>query len=44
MEKTEVKIKEYMEYEELFMYFLIPGLCLLLLEVLLANTRLRKIP
>ena len=44
MEKTEVKIKEYMEYEELFMYFLIPGLCFLLLEVLLANTRLRKIP
>ncbi len=44
MEKTEVKIKEYMEYEELFSYFLISGLCLLLLEVLLANTRLRKIP
>ena len=44
MEKTEVEIKEYMEYEELFMYFLIPGLCLLLLEVLLSNTRLRKIP
>ena len=44
MEKTEVKIKEYMEYEELFKYFLIPGLCLLLLEVLFANTRLRKIP
>lgn len=44
MEKTEIKIKEYMEYEELFMYFLIPGLCFLLLEVVLANTRLRKIP
>lgn len=44
MEKTEVKIKEYMEYEELFSFFLIPGLCLLLLEVVLANTRLRKIP
>lgn len=44
MEKTEAKIKEYMEYNELFAFFLIPGLCLLLLEVLLANTRLRKIP
>jgi Ca-activated chloride channel family protein len=44
MEKTEVKIKEYMEYEELFMYFLIPGLCLVLLEAVSANTRLRKIP
>ena len=44
MEKTEVKIKEYMEYDELFMYFLIPGLCLMLLETISANTRLRKIP
>lgn len=44
MEKTEVKIKEYMEYEELFMCFLIPGLGFLLLEAILANTRLRKIP
>ena len=37
-------IAKNMEYEERFMYFLIPALCLLLLEVLLANTRLRKIP
>jgi Ca-activated chloride channel family protein len=44
MEKTEAKIKEYMEYEELFAWFLLPGLCLLLLEIILANTRLRKIP
>ena len=44
MEKTEARIKEYMEYEELFAWFLIPGLCLVLLEILLANTRLRKIP
>ena len=44
MEKTEVKLKEYMEYEELFGWLLVPGLVLLLLEILLANTRLRKIP
>ena len=44
MEKSEVKIKEYMEYEELFAWLLIPGLALLLLEIVLANTRLRKIP
>jgi Ca-activated chloride channel family protein len=44
MEKTEVKIKEYMEYEELFMPLLIAGLGLLLLEIALVNTRLRKIP
>ncbi|MCX5895929.1 MAG: VWA domain-containing protein [Proteobacteria bacterium] len=44
MEKTEARVKEYMEYEELFAYFLIPGLCLLLAEIVLGNTKLRKIP
>ncbi len=44
MEKTKVKIKEYVEYSELFFWFLLPGLCLLLLEIILSNTRLRKIP
>ncbi len=44
MEKTEVKVKEYMEYNELFVWFLIPGLVLLLFEIILGNTRLRKIP
>ena len=44
MEKTEAKVKEYMEYDELFKYFLIPALCLILLEILLANTRFMKIP
>jgi Ca-activated chloride channel family protein len=44
MEKTEAKLKEYMEYDELFMYFLIPALCLIVIEILLANTRFMKIP
>jgi Ca-activated chloride channel family protein len=44
MEKTEAKVIEYMEYDELFKYFLIPALCLILLEILLANTRFMKIP
>jgi len=44
MEKTEAKVREYLEYAELYPWFLIPGLCLLLLEIILANTRLRKIP
>ena len=44
MERTEVKIKEYMEYEELFIFFLLPGLLFLIIEIILANTRLRKIP
>lgn len=44
MEKTEVKIKEYTEYNELFHYFLFIGLVLLLIEVGLSQTRLRVLP
>ena len=44
LERTEVKVKEYTEYNELFIWFLIPGLLILLAELLLAQTRLRKIP
>jgi Ca-activated chloride channel family protein len=44
MEKTTVETKEYTEYKELFHFFLLPGLAFLLLEVVLTNTRLRKIP
>lgn len=44
LEKTEAKVKEYMEYRELYYWFLLPGLMLLLLEIVLTRTRLRKIP
>ena len=44
LEKTEVKVKEYMEYKELFWWFLIAALVLLLIEVVLSQTRFRKIP
>ncbi|RME42833.1 MAG: VWA domain-containing protein [Deltaproteobacteria bacterium] len=44
LEKTETKVKEYLEYSEVFGRFAIPGLLLLLLEIVLANTRFRKIP
>ncbi len=44
MEKTEVDVKEYTEYNELFLWFLLPALFLLLLEIVLANTRFMKIP
>lgn len=44
LEKTEVKVKEYTEYYELFHWFLIPAILLLLLEIVLGHTRLRKIP
>ena len=44
LEKTEVKVKEYTEYNELFHFFVIVGLLFLLVEVVLGNTKLRKIP
>jgi len=44
LEISEVKIKEYTEYFELFHWFLLPGLLILLLEIILGHTRLRKIP
>jgi len=44
LEKTEIEVKTYMEYEERFEWFVFPALGLLLLEMLLLGTRLRKIP
>lgn len=44
MEKTEVKVKRYTHYTELFPAFLLPGAFLFLLEVGLSQTRLRRIP
>ena len=44
MEKTEIKTKEYIRYTELFWYFLLPAMILLGGEIVLANTRFRKIP
>jgi Ca-activated chloride channel family protein len=44
LEKSEVKVKKYMEYKELFYLFLIPGLIFLMLEILLSNTRFIRLP
>ena len=44
LEKTELKVKEYMEYDELVSYFLMIAMAFILLEVILANTRFQKIP
>ena len=44
MEKTPIEEKGYMEYRELFRIFLIPGLVLLLVEIVLSGTWLRRIP
>ena len=43
-EKTEVKVKEFFHFRELFHYFLVPALILLGLEVFLRSTLLRVIP
>lgn len=44
MEKTEAKVKEYMNYNELFFWFLVPGILILLVEIILTRTRFMKIP
>lgn len=44
MEKTKIKVKEYTRYSELFYYLVALAGLLLLTEIVLANTRFRKIP
>lgn len=44
MEKTEITSDEYVDYTDLFGWFLIPGAALLLLEALLSTTVLRRFP
>lgn len=44
LETTEVKVKEYSSYRELYQLFLIPSVLLLVLEMSLANTILLKLP
>jgi Ca-activated chloride channel family protein len=44
LEKSEVKVKEYRSFNELFPFFLIPALLALLLDILLRRTILLKVP
>jgi Ca-activated chloride channel family protein len=44
MEKTEIKTKLYMSYSDKFFSWLIAGVCVLLLENILAHSWLRRIP
>jgi Ca-activated chloride channel family protein len=44
METTEVKMKHYARFDELYLYLLVPAGLLLLLEQVLAATRFRRIP
>ncbi|OEU52539.1 MAG: hypothetical protein BA861_00465 [Desulfobacterales bacterium S3730MH5] len=43
-EKTEVKVKEFFHFRELYYYFVIPALVLLGVEIFLRTTFLRTIP
>ena len=44
LEKTEVKVKKWVEYKEYYLYFLIPAFILICLYIMLANTRFLRIP
>ena len=44
LEKTKIKTKQYVQFKELYLYFLIAGLGLILIEVVLSQTRFRKLP
>ncbi|MBD3314162.1 MAG: VWA domain-containing protein [Chitinivibrionales bacterium] len=44
MEKTKIKTKSYTTYSEHFFPWLLAGFLLLLVELILANTRFRRIP
>ena len=44
LEKTTRKLKKYQQYDELYLWFLVPGLCMLLLELVLSQTRFRRLP
>ncbi len=44
MEKTKIEVKEYTRYSEIFLPYALAALILLVLEIVLANTKFRKIP
>ena len=44
LEKTEVKLKRYTTYTPLFQWPLLTAFALLALELVLANTRYRRVP
>ena len=44
LEKSEIRVLDHSEYKELFHYFLIPGLLLLVTEIIVSNSVLRRVP
>ncbi len=43
-EKREIKVKEFLNFRELYLYFFLPGLIILLIEIALKTTIIRVIP
>jgi Ca-activated chloride channel family protein len=44
LEKSKISVKSYTHYNEVFAYFLWPGLGLILMESILSHSRFRKLP
>ncbi|PIQ87260.1 MAG: aerotolerance regulator BatA [Candidatus Omnitrophica bacterium CG11_big_fil_rev_8_21_14_0_20_45_26] len=44
LEKSDFKVQEYQSFNELFDYFLWPGILILLLEIIIRNTFFLKVP
>jgi len=44
LEKTEVKIKTVAQYREIYLYLLIPAFLLLIIWIILSNTRFLRVP
>ena len=44
LEKTEVDVEKWVEYKELYPWFIVPGLIFLFFYLLLSNTRFLKVP
>ena len=44
LEKTEVEVKTHAEYKELYSYLLVAAFMLMIMQILLANTRFLRVP
>ena len=44
LEKTEIKVKQFFNFEELYKYFLLPALFILILELLAKSLIIRSVP
>jgi len=44
LEKSEREVEQYLEHRELFPYYVVPAIALMLIEIVLSQTRLRQLP